>query len=106
MLWLGTGHRAFAARGSILARWTWSSQDIPPGVAPTIPIHCSDSFMCGCSRLARDHGVAMHSHVGESKVQAVVGMERSGKSLISQLDGWGLIDENFTAAPSVWPDCE
>jgi guanine deaminase len=60
--------------------------------------------MCGCSRLARDHGAAMHSHVGESKVQAVVGMERYGKSLISHLDGLGLIDENFTAAHAVWLD--
>jgi 5-methylthioadenosine/S-adenosylhomocysteine deaminase len=101
---LGPGDRTIAAIGSILDRWTWSSQDIQPAVAPTIPIHCSDSFMCGCSRLARDHGVAMHSHVGESKVQAVVGMERYGKSLISHLDGLGLIDENFTAAHAVWLD--
>src|SRR3984957_11626740 len=101
---LGPGDRTIAAIGSILNRWTWSSQDIRPAVAPTIPIHCSDSFMCGCSRLARDHGVAMHSHVGESKVQAVVGMERYGKSLISHLDGLGLIDENFTAAHAVWLD--
>ena len=101
---LGPGDRTIAAIGSILDRWTWSSQDIRPAVAPTIPIHCSDSFMCGCSRLARDHGVAMHSHVGESKVQAVVGMERYGKSLISHLDGLGLIDENFTAAHAVWLD--
>lgn len=101
---LGPGDRTIAAIGSILDRWRWSSQDIRPAVAPTIPIHCSDSFMCGCSRLARDHGVAMHSHVGESKVQAVVGMERYGKSLISHLDGLGLIDENFTAAHAVWLD--
>ena len=101
---LGPGDRTIAAIGSILDRWTWSSQDIRPAVAPTIPIHCSDSFMCGCSRLARDHGVARHSHVGESKVQAVVGMERYGKSLISHLDGLGLIDKNFTAAHAVWLD--
>jgi guanine deaminase len=101
---LGPGDRTIAAIGLILDRWTWSSQDIRPAVAPTIPIHCSDSFMCGCSRLARDHGVAMHSHVGESKVQAVVGLERYGKSLISHLDGLGLIDENFTAAHAVWLD--
>lgn len=101
---LGPGDRTIAAIGSILDRWKWSSQDIRPAVAPTIPIHCSDNFMCGCSRLARDHGVAMHSHVGESKVQAVVGMERYGKSLISHLDGLGLIDENFTAAHAVWLD--
>ncbi|MDB5631863.1 MAG: amidohydrolase, partial [Tardiphaga sp.] len=101
---MGPGDRTIAAIGSILDRWKWSSHDILPAVAPTIPIHCSDSFMCGCAQLARKHGVAMHSHVGESKVQAVVGKERYGKTLVSHLDALGLIGENFTAAHAIWLD--
>ncbi|MDB5566739.1 MAG: amidohydrolase [Tardiphaga sp.] len=101
---MGPGDRTIAAIGSILDCWKWSSHDILPAVAPTIPIHCSDSFMCGCAQLARKHGVAMHSHVGESKVQAVVGKERYGKTLVSHLDALGLIDENFTAAHAIWLD--
>jgi 5-methylthioadenosine/S-adenosylhomocysteine deaminase len=101
---MGPGDRTIAAIGTILERWRWSSHDIRPAVAPTIPIHCSDNFMCGCAKLARQHGVAMHSHVGESKVQAVVGKERYGKTLVAHLDALGLIDENFTAAHAVWLD--
>ncbi|MGM4891502.1 amidohydrolase family protein [Tardiphaga sp. 839_C3_N1_4] len=101
---MGPGDRTIAAIGTILERWKWSSHDIRPAVAPTIPIHCSDSFMCGCAKLARDHGVPMQSHVGESKVQAVVGKERYGKTLVAHLDALGLIDEKFSAAHAVWLD--
>ena len=101
---MGPGDRTIAAIGSILKHWKWSSHDIRPAVAPTIPTHCSDAFMCGCRNLAREHGVALHSHVGESKIQALVGRERYGKTLVAHLDGLGLIDESFTAAHAVWLD--
>jgi guanine deaminase len=101
---MGPGDRTIAAISSILEQWKWSSHDIRPGVAPTIPIHCSDGFMCGCAKLARDHGVPMQSHVGESKVQAIVGKQRYGKTLVAHLDELGLINENFSAAHAIWLD--
>jgi 5-methylthioadenosine/S-adenosylhomocysteine deaminase len=60
--------------------------------------------MCGCARLAREHGVALHSHVGESKVQAVAGMELYGKTLLAHMDDLGLVGPDFTAAHAVWLD--
>ena len=59
-------------------------------------IHCADEFHV---RL-RDAGAGvrrrpMHSHVGESKVQAVVGRKRYGKTLIAHLDGLGLLGAEF-----------
>ena len=49
---------------------------VRPAVAPTIPHHCSDEFILGCAALARDFDVGLHSHVAESKVQAVAGIRR------------------------------
>jgi 5-methylthioadenosine/S-adenosylhomocysteine deaminase len=89
---------------AVLRGWRWSSQDIVPAVAPTIPLHCADAFMCGCARLAREHGVGLHSHVGESKVQAVVGRQKYGKTLVAHMDGLGLLGPDFTAAHAVWLD--
>ncbi|WP_164096626.1 amidohydrolase family protein, partial [Serratia marcescens] len=66
--------------------------------------HCSDQFLCGCSRIARDFGVPLHSHVGESKIQALVGMKRYGKTLIAHLDEKGLLGPDFTAAHGIWLD--
>ncbi len=91
-----------AVMAEILRGWRWSSQDIRPAVAPTIPLHCADAFMCGCQRLAAEHGVGLHSHVGESKLQALAGIRRYGKTLIAHMDALGLIGPHFTAAHGIW----
>ena len=93
-----------ASIGLVLDRWSWAKHDIRAAVAPTIPHHCSDAFMCGCRDLARKHGLGLHSHVGESKVQAITGIKRYGKTLVAHMDALGLIDEHFTAAHAIWLD--
>ncbi len=100
----GDGSACLAALKSILAGWRWAAKDIRIALAPTIPLHCTDEFICGCARLARDGGVRLHTHVGESKVQAVSGISRYGHSLIRQMDRWGLVGPDFTAAHAVWLD--
>ena len=92
------------AISAVLRGWKWAGQDIIPAVAPTIPLHCADAFMCGCATLAREHGVGLHSHVGESKVQAVVGLRQYGRSLLQHMDALGLVGPDFTAAHGVWLD--
>lgn len=96
--------QTLAAIEGVLRGWRWAGQDILPAVAPTIPLHCADEFMCGCARLAREHGVGLHSHVGESKVQAVVGRRKYGKTLVAHMDALGLLGPDFTAAHAVWLD--
>src|SRR3712207_1824410 len=96
--------RTLAAIADILRHWRWNGQDIRAAVAPTIPLHCGDEFMCGCAKLARHHGVALHSHVGESKVQAVAGVKRYGRTLVAHLDALGLLGPDFTAAHAIWLD--
>lgn len=96
--------KTLAAIADILRHWRWAGQDIRAAVAPTIPHHCSDAFMCGCARLAREHGVVLHSHVGESKVQALTGIKRYGRTLIAHMDSLGLLGPDFTAAHAIWLD--
>ena len=95
-----------SAMGEVLRHWRWAGRDIRAAVAPTIPHHCSTAFLCGCRDLAREHGVAMHSHVGESKLQALTGIRTYGRTLLAEMDAHGLVDENFTAAHAVWMDDE
>ena len=98
------GTACLAALGEILRGWRWEGQDIRVALAPTIPHHCTGSFICGCAKLARQHGVRLHTHVGESKVQAITGITRYGRSLTAQLDAWGVLGPDFTAAHAVWLD--
>jgi guanine deaminase len=98
------GEACLAAMAKIVAGWRWAGQDIRVALAPTIPLHCSEKFVCGCARLARENGVRLHTHVGESKVQAVSGIKRYGRTLLQQMDHWGLVGPDFTAAHAVWLD--
>jgi len=87
-----------------LRGWTHDRDHVRLAIAPTIPHHCSDEFIRACADLAKEHGVALHSHVAESKVQAVVGLQRYGKTLTAHLDDLGALGPHFTVAHGVWLD--
>jgi 5-methylthioadenosine/S-adenosylhomocysteine deaminase len=89
---------------AVLRGWTLDRADVRLGVAPTIPHHCSDEFIRACADLAKEHGVGLHSHVAESKVQAIVGLQRYGKTPTAHLDELGALGPRFTAAHGVWLD--
>ncbi|WP_185984480.1 amidohydrolase family protein [Aureimonas mangrovi] len=87
-------------------RWPLDHEIVRPAIAPTIPHHCSDEFMLGCARIAREHGLGLHSHVQESKVQVITGMRRYGRTQTAHLDSLGLLGPDFTVAHGVWLDDE
>ncbi|MGH7356285.1 MAG: amidohydrolase family protein [Candidatus Rokuibacteriota bacterium] len=87
-----------------LRGWTLDREQIRMAVAPTIPHHCSDDFIRACADLAAEHGVGLHSHVSESKVQAIVGLQLYGKTLTAHLDDLGALGPRFTVAHGVWLD--
>ena len=91
---------------SVLEGWEIDTDWVRPAVAPTIPHHCSERFLTGCRDLARAHGVGLHSHVAESKVQAVTGRRLYGKTLLQHMDAMGLVGPDFVVAHGVWLDDE
>jgi guanine deaminase len=92
-----------AIRGA-LRDWSFDRDQVCPAVAPTIPHHCSDAFILGCANLAREFAVGLHSHVAESKVQAVTGIRLYGHTLTAHLDTLGVLGPHFTVAHGVWLD--
>ena len=73
-------------------------------LAPTIPLHCSDDFLCACRDCARSFGIGLHSHVAESKIQALAAMARYKRTITAHVDALGLLGPNFTVAHGVWLD--
>ena len=94
-----------AVRG-LLESWPHDRDKARPAIGPTIPIHCTDPFLAACRDLARDFDVGVQVHLAESKVQAVNGLRRWGRSIVSELDRIGLLGPGFTGAHSVWLDSE
>jgi 5-methylthioadenosine/S-adenosylhomocysteine deaminase len=91
---------------SILQRWQGDRTMVRPAVAPTIPLHCRDEFMIACRDLASEFDVGIHTHLAESKVQAVAGAQRYGRSLTAHIEHLGLLGPRFVAAHGVWLDTE
>jgi 5-methylthioadenosine/S-adenosylhomocysteine deaminase len=101
---LPPGEATIAGMRAALAQWPLDRDLVRPAVAPTIPHHCSDAFIRGCADLAREFGVALHSHVAESKVQAVTGIRVYGMTQTAHLDALGVLGPDFTVAHGVWLD--
>ncbi len=91
---------------AILRNWRGDRAFVRPAVAPTIPLHCRDEFMVACRDLASEFDVGIHTHLAESKVQAVVGARRYGRSLTAHIEQLGLLGPRFVAAHGVWLDDE
>ena len=87
---------------AILQDWRFDRARIRPAVAPTIPLHCRDEFLASCRDLATEFEVGVHTHMAESKIQAVSGQARYGKSLTAHMGEMGLLGPRFTAAHGVW----
>ncbi|HEY7540910.1 MAG TPA: amidohydrolase family protein [Methylomirabilota bacterium] len=90
--------------GRALREWKLDRDQVRLAVAPTIPHHCSDDLIRACVALSGEHGVGLHTHVAESKVQAIVGLQRYGKTLTAHLDDLGVLGPRFTVAHGVWLD--
>jgi guanine deaminase len=101
---LPPGEATVTAIRAILHDWRFDRDQIRPAVAPTIPHHCSDDFILGCAGLSREFDIGLHSHVAESKVQAVTGTRVYGETQTAHLDRLGVIGPHFTVAHGVWLD--
>lgn len=88
-----------------IRRWHGSAEGrIRLAVAPTIPNQATDELLDGGAALAREYGVGFHTHLAESKVQAVESRRRWGKSIVGRLADHRVLGPGFVGAHSVWLD--
>lgn len=91
-----------ATCAEVLRRWPFDRERLRPGVGPTIPLHCTDELLTGCRDLAREWNAPLQTHLAESRVQALAGPARYGRSLTAHLDALGLLGPGFSAAHAIW----
>jgi 5-methylthioadenosine/S-adenosylhomocysteine deaminase len=91
-----------ATCAEVLRRWPFNRDRLRPGLGPTIPLHCTDELLTGCRDLVREWDAPLQTHLAESRVQALAGPARYGRSLTAHLDGLGLLGPRFSAAHAVW----
>jgi len=96
----------FAGVSEIFRDWPFDRSMIRPGLAPTIPLHCSAAFLAGCRDLAREFDLPLQMHVAESRTQAVIGLKRYGRSLTAHLEAMSMLGPHFSAVHAIWLDNE
>ena len=95
---------AMAAWERARAAWPFDHDRVRLALAPTIPHHCSEAFLRAAHKAATEHEVGFHTHLAESKVQALTGMRLYGMTQTAWLDSLGVLGPRFTAAHAVWLD--
>ncbi len=89
----------------LIRRWHGEAAGrIRVAVAPTIPNQATDEFLDGSVRLAREHGVGIHTHLAESKVQSIESRRRHGRSIVARLADRGVLGPGFVGAHAIWLD--
>lgn len=88
----------------LVHQWPFDGDSVSLALGPTIPLHCSDDFLVACRHLAKDYDLPIQMHLAESRVQAVYGLKRYGKTLTQHLNDLSLLGPKFTAAHGVWLD--
>jgi 5-methylthioadenosine/S-adenosylhomocysteine deaminase len=71
-------------------------------MAPSGPQRCTVELMQATDELSRANGTPFHTHILETKVQAVTGREFYGKTLIRYMHDNGLLNRNTTIAHGIW----
>jgi guanine deaminase len=84
--------------------WPFDRAMIRPGVAPTIPLHCSDDFLRRCVDFSARYELPLQTHLAESRTQAVSGPARYGVSLTRHLADLGALSPRTSAAHAIWLD--
>ena len=86
------------------ASWPFDRQRVQLGIAPTIPLHCSDELLQGCGQLSKQFGIPLQTHLSESKLQAMLGREMQGESPVARLARLGCLTPRTSVAHAVWLD--
>lgn len=86
--------------------WSYDRDWIRPALAPSIPLHCTPEFLATCLRLSRDFDIGLHTHLAESRVQALAGMERYGRTITAYLESIGFLGPKVVAAHCIWLDSD
>ena len=69
---------------------------------PSAVQRCSDELLTKSAAMARNRQLPMHIHLAETKVQAVMGQQIYGTSLLKHLDSIGVLGTNLSLAHSIW----
>ena len=70
--------------------------------APSGPQRCTEELLRAAVDISARHNLPVHTHVLETKTQAVTGRVFYGKTLVEYLDDVGMLTPRFTMNHAIW----
>ncbi len=88
---------------AVFAQWHGSAQGrLRFSITPSAPQRCTTDMLQTCHALAVQYGVPLHTHLLETRVQAVAGQMFYGKTLLAHMHDIGILDRHTTLAHAIW----
>jgi len=87
---------------SLVKDWDRREGRVHVMLAPAAPQRCTDELLRAFGTASRTESRAIHSHILETKVQAVTAREFYGKSMIAHLRDLGFLSSRLTVIHGVW----
>lgn len=84
--------------------WHGDSGRITIGPAPSNPMRCSDALLTMCADLVERHGVGVHMHLLETKIQTTIAQQLYGTTTVRHLNDLGLLSPHLSCAHTIWID--
>ncbi len=85
-----------------IRRWHGAEGRIGIFPAPSNPIRCSDALLRMCQELAERHGVGVHTHLLETRIQSEIARRQYGCTMVQHLDRLGLLTHRLSCAHTIW----
>ncbi|MBM4433844.1 MAG: amidohydrolase [Chloroflexi bacterium] len=100
----GTVDELLGRIGPFLERWNGKHPRLRPMLGPSSLPRCSVELFEASVALARDQGVALHTHLLSAKSQVPIARERYGGSTVAFLERIGALEEWTSFAHAIWLD--
>jgi cytosine/adenosine deaminase-related metal-dependent hydrolase len=98
------GKALVAASVDLARRWDGAGGRIRVCLSPSTPHRSTDELLRLVAEASATHGFSVHTHLLETRVQAVAGRRIYGRSMVEHIRELGLLSPRLSCAHSVWLD--
>ena len=87
---------------AIARRWHGAEGRVSVCLSPWAPFGCSDEMLTLVAEASATHRLPIHTHLLETRPQAVAARRLYGRSMVEHIAALGLLSERFSGAHAVW----
>jgi cytosine/adenosine deaminase-related metal-dependent hydrolase len=87
---------------AIARRWDGAEGRLRVGLSPSTPHRSTDALLTLVAEASAAHGLPVHTHLLETRPQAVVGRRLYGRTMVEHIGALGLLSPRLSCAHAVW----